>query len=301
MLRRLEKGLNSAKLKTQPSEPTSPYHTDEHRSPQQEVAYPTMRNDSVYGPPSATYPVPEQSPQTYHQPYQHNDPYPTSSSSRTLEVDEDDDDDDDPDKNDEAFFPAKLIKRENQRNSFFRTILNPEETPSAPRRSSSFTPPQQVAPVPIGLDDPITAGIITEDDAKMIFDAIFLRLNPFINLFDPQLHTVSYVRSKCPFLFTALIMGGCKFFKAEKYRQCQKLANEFATRAFAESWKRVEVVQAFACMTYWKEPDDTVGHFPILTSVPTLNICHTENVDIHRLCKLPNPTDRKVPLILNFF
>jgi hypothetical protein len=103
----------------------------------------------------------------------------------------------------------------------------------------------------------------------MLFDAIFLRLNPFINLFDPTLHTPTYVRSKCPFLFTTLIMAGCKFFKAEKFKRCQKLANEFAIRAFAEGWKRIEVVQAFACLTYWKEPDDTVGLFSYIFSPKT--------------------------------
>jgi NDP-sugar pyrophosphorylase family protein len=115
-----------------------------------------------------------------------------------------------------------------------------------------------LAPIPSGLNDPITAGIIDEDEAKVLFDLIYLRLNPFINLFDPTLHSVPYVRSKCPFLFTTLIMAGCKFFKPEVFKQCQKLANEFAIRAFAEAWKRVEVVQAFACLTYWKDPDDNV-------------------------------------------
>jgi hypothetical protein len=52
-------------------------------------------------------------------------------------------------------------------------------------------------------------------------------------------------------------MAGAKFFKPEMYRPCQKLANELAVRAFAEDWKSVEVVQAFACLVYWREPDDT--------------------------------------------
>jgi hypothetical protein len=87
---------------------------------------------------------------------------------------------------------------------------------------------------------------------------VFMRLNGFINLFDPRLHTVPYVRSRSPFLFSCLIMAGCKFWKAELYRQCQQIAHSFAYKAFAEGWQSVEVVQAFACLTYWKEPDDTV-------------------------------------------
>lgn len=259
MLRRLEKGLNSAKMKSHPSEPSSPYNTDEVRNPNQQDSYLTIRtSDPTFCPPSANFPANELSP-TSLQTYPVPDGYPPSSNeSRSMDIMDEDDDDDDPDRHEDAFFPAKLIKRENQRNSFFRTILNPEEVPAAAslNRSNSFTPPHQVVSTVSGLSDPITAGIITEKEAVTLFDAIFLRLNPFINLFDPALHTVSYVRSKCPFLFTTLIMAGCRFFQAERFKPCQKLANEFAVRAFAEAWKRVEVVQAFACLTYWKDPDD---------------------------------------------
>ena len=262
MLRRLEKGLNSAKMKSHPSEPTSPYNTDEVRNPNQQASHLTIRtSDPTFCPPSAHFSANDLSP-TSLQTYPVPDGYPPSSNdSRSMDIMDEVDDDDDPDRQEDAFFPAKLIKSENQRNSFFRTILNPEEVPAAAslNRSGSFTPPHQVVSTSNGLSDPITAGIITEKEAVTLFDAIFLRLNPFINLFDPALHTVSYVRSKCPFLFTTLIMAGCKFFQAEQFKQCQKLANEFAFRAFAECWKRVEVVQAFACLTYWKDPDDNVS------------------------------------------
>ncbi|KAH9483811.1 Protein priB [Psilocybe cubensis] len=258
MLRRLEKGLNSAKMKSQSSDSTSPYHTDDlHPPPNQDTAYSPIRpSDPPYSSTSTHFPKNELSTPSI-PPYQPLDAYPPpNNGSRPMDID---DEDEDPDRAEEAFFPAKLIRQEN-RNSFFGIILNPkpEEAPAAaPQRSNSFTPPQNTTPSPSGLSDPITAGIITDIEAKTLFDAIFLRLNPFINLFDPILHTVEYVRSKCPFLFTTLIMAGCKFFKAEKFKECQKLANEYTIRAFAESWKRVEVVQAFACLTYWKDPDDS--------------------------------------------
>lgn len=86
----------------------------------------------------------------------------------------------------------------------------------------------------------------------------FLRLNPFICLFDPVLHTVEYVRSTSPFLFTCLIMAGCKFWKPHLYPACQQLAHENCVKCFQHGVKNVGVVQAFACMTYWKEPDDNV-------------------------------------------
>jgi len=275
MLRRLEKGLNSAKMKSHPSDSSSPFQTDElHTSPQHTVIYsaiPPTPHSSYPPAPSSTFSSPEQAPSqpprsypTYHSPVAYS---PSGSGARSaLQAEEDEEDQE---RNDDAFIPAKLIKRESQRNSFFRTILNPEETPatttiSVPHRNTSFTPPQIPSPVPVDLSDPVAAGIITDIEAKTLFDAFFLRLNPFINLFDPTLHTAPYVRSRSPFLFTVLLMVGSKFFKTDRYRSCQKLANAFANRAFAEDWKSVEVVQAYACMTYWKEADDTVSSFCLI-------------------------------------
>ncbi|KAF8197377.1 fungal-specific transcription factor domain-containing protein [Pholiota molesta] len=256
MLRRLEKGLNSAKIKSQ-SESTSPYyHNDDLRMPPSQEPYPTTATsrssdqpytNSHFSPPQLSSPV---------QPYQSPDPYPPSANgSRSAAPTEDDKDDFE--RTDEPLFPEKLIQ-ENKRNSFFRTILNPDTQPSAAAQSSSsFTPPSNhLTPTPPAIIDPITAGILDEKDVHNLFDLVFLRLNPFINLFDPSLHTVAYVRSRCPFLFTTLLMAGCKFFKPEKFKDCQKLVQDFTVRAFAEGWKRVEVVQAFACLTYWKDPTD---------------------------------------------
>ncbi|KAL0947230.1 hypothetical protein HGRIS_013347 [Hohenbuehelia grisea] len=232
MLRRLEKGLNNAKLKSQ--------STEEAMANEQQTGSGSRFPSSE---------LPALNPSPYGNPDDYN--------SRPMDMD-----DEDEDRNEPGLFPAKLIRKEDRRNSFFRTILNPEEAPpsassSAPSRSPTLASPLLPrAPTANGLCDPITAGIIDDATARVLFDLFYLRLNPFINLFDPALHTVAYVRAKCPFLFTTLIMAGCKFFKPEVFKPCQKLANDFAVHAFAEQWKRVEVVQAFACLTYWKDPND---------------------------------------------
>lgn len=253
LLRRLEKGLNSAKPKQQSDNTiSSPYPmSDSRTSPSGATHYAGMLRGDSYGTFNSHFPSIELPPLNLPSGYSRNGNGPSSSGSRgTMDMD----DDDDNGAGDEMF-PAKLIKKENQRHSFFRTILNPEhERP--PSSATTPTDPLHPAPIPADLDDPISAGIIDEGDASVIFEMVFLRLNPFINLFDPSLHTVAYVRSKCPLLFSTLIMAGAKFFRPEIFKQCQKLANDLAVRAFADGWKRVEVVQAFACLTYWKEPDD---------------------------------------------
>lgn len=248
MLRRLEKGLNTAKLKSHTNDSTTASYPSDSRPPDR------FANNEL--PPlnlPAEYPG-----------------SPVGSSSRTGRQD----DDYDTEKTEENIFPAKLIQKE-QRNSFLKTILNPEpyepttsraasersqtadetraRSPHVPRHAS---PPASALSGLRTLRDPIATGIMDERRAEILFDLFFLRLNPFINLFEPALHNVSYVRSRCPFLFTTIIMGCCKFFDEPLYKAVQQLANEFAVKAFTEGWKRVEVCQAFACLTYWKEPDD---------------------------------------------
>jgi len=254
MLRRLEKGLTSAKLKSQAAANSSD----------------TTPSDPPYGSSnssdaSSTHFPGNELPPLNISAYQ-NRSYASSSQSA-----DGDDDSDSQGRSPVELYPAKMIRKEN----FFKTILNnPEDAvpslSSGGFRASSRTPPSSSPyhkhaqsqsssksyPASFG-PDPITTGIMDENQATVLFDLVFLRLNPFINLFDPALHSVHYVRSRCPLLFTTLLMAGAKFFKPEIYRPCQKLANDLAVRAFGEGWKSVEVVQAFACLVYWREPDDT--------------------------------------------
>ncbi|KZV67951.1 hypothetical protein PENSPDRAFT_583137 [Peniophora sp. CONT] len=244
MLRRLEKGLSSAKAKGAAlHDQTDPQSADGSTS-----------GHSSY--PSGPFPNNDLPPLKL--------PASFGDNANDPHYNEDDEDEENP-----SAAPAKLISKENQRQPFLKTILNPEhEAPAAASyrppatpansRMSTFSwsspppPPEQPA-----IRDPVSVGLIDDAYAKVLFDLVFLRLNPFICLFDPALHSVTYVRSRSPFLFTVILMAGCKFFKPEAFRQCQKMANELATRAFAENWKSVEVVQAFACLCYWKEPEDT--------------------------------------------
>jgi len=265
MLRRLEKGLNSAKLKSQALETSASSPTD----------WRMRRGESrPRSPGRYSGDLPRLNP-----PPSYDDERPDLKM-RSATDEEENESEGKPD----GMFPADLIRRENQRHSFFKTILNPShENPATSLRSdrsnSSTSSPAANFSAPHVLKDPVVAGILDESNAKVLFDLVFLRLNPFVNLFDPALHTPDYVRSKSPFLFTVLIMAGCKFFKPESFKPCQKLAHEFAVRAFAENWKSVEVVQAFACLTYWREPEDTVGTPTHIDSF----LAHVvaANVDVH--------------------
>ncbi|TFY64439.1 hypothetical protein EVJ58_g2615 [Rhodofomes roseus] len=262
MLRRLEKGLNSAKQKSNMNDSLT-------LPPLVGTSSADGRFRDNGGPSGSHYTGPELPPLNL--PSHMQEGYARSNQTSDSEMDEDEEDD----QKDGGMYPARVIKQNSRNSSFFKTILNPaDEAPvarssGASERSFSQNPPSphtsaqpstSVASLFADgqtLKDPVEAGLLAEDEVINLWDMFYLRLNPFINLFDPALHTYSYVRSKCPFLFTAFIMACCKFFKPEMYQPVLRLAHQFAVRAFAENWKRVEVVQAFACMTYWKEPDDT--------------------------------------------
>ncbi|KAG8944875.1 hypothetical protein FRC04_001408 [Tulasnella sp. 424] len=187
--------------------------------------------------------------------------------------------DDEDSRSDENLFPGSMVQKE--RNKFLSMVLNPPnsapnhrghnsgrpsteeqkaserwtqnpvwEPPSIPALPKCFDPPKEALP------DPLDLKLITEPEAELLLARVLQHLNPFVNLFDESLHTVQYVRARSSFLFTVLMMAGCKFFKPELFKSLQKMSYVFASRALEEQWKGLEIVQAFCCMVYWKEPED---------------------------------------------
>ncbi|KAI8998949.1 fungal-specific transcription factor domain-containing protein [Trametes punicea] len=245
MLRRLEKGLNNAKAK-QPATGHLP------QSPSSSAQF---SQDDGAGPST----------------------FSSSATHAGQQYDENMDEDED-DRPEEALYPEKVIRH--SRSSFLDVVMNPEPAPdqirpstggssdrphSLPKAASQSPPRSQGSPQPrlyTGIfggyapKDPVAAGIIHETEVDHFFDMFFLRLNPFINLFDPSLHSPAYIRRLSPFLFTAILMACCKFFRANLYPAVRKLAEEWCVFTFAEGIESVETVQALACMTYWKEPAD---------------------------------------------
>jgi hypothetical protein len=145
VLRRLEKGLHSAKLKSQSTD-TAMASTHSVSDSRNITAQDTHYNgvpcpgDSPYSSPNHL--PSNELPPINNPPSQNGDEYPASSNgSRSMDVDEDEEDG----RTDKGLFTAKLIRKENQRNSsFFRTVLGPNETidMAGQNRGNSFPPPQ---------------------------------------------------------------------------------------------------------------------------------------------------------------
>lgn len=202
MLRRLEKGLSNAKLKSQASSSSSqmPFPVSASRTapPPEGFNVHAQNGGDVYmegaAPPhqhnmQSSYPGPNSSPEYSSLGYPQPRGYPSNSdqmvpepSNDHMSADEDDDDDHDSnDKSDDGLFPSRLLAKE-RRHSFFRTILNPSDpasddsghpqpggSPGHDRKDGILDPTPTIATVP-GLDDPISAGLIDEADAKVLFD-----------------------------------------------------------------------------------------------------------------------------------
>nr|VWO99073.1 Uncharacterized protein [Ganoderma boninense] len=244
MLRRLEKGLNNAKAK-QPSNAPLPHASTSASSYGQDDGLGSVNNGSRSG-------VQSDDDMEEEDEYRHDDP---------------------------PIYADREI-RKHMRTSFLDVVMNkepvaeptpppsgsPADRPShyQPKAPSHSPTRSQGSPQPkpysnlfaYAPKDPVAASIIPEADVAKYFDAFFLRLNPFINLFDPALHSPAYVRSHSPFLFTTMLMACCKFFCPASYGAVRRLAHEWCVYTFAEGTESVETVQALACMTYWKEPAD---------------------------------------------
>ena len=128
-------------------------------------------------------------------------------------------------------YPAKMVKREGRRHTFFGTILNADETggvASVSNTQSPSQPPRRIHLAPINaipaspFSNTPSAGYIEEAELGVLFDMVNLLDHPS----QPHPPLPSSLSASTP-------------------------------SSTSEGWKRVEVVQAFACMTYWKEPGDT--------------------------------------------
>lgn len=82
-------------------------------------------------------------------------------------------------------------------------------------------------------------------------------LNQYISQMDPGLHTFSYVRQNCAFLFTAMLAAAAKALHPELYPKLHNHVEELFGKNFRLGRKSTEIAQAVLIMTYWKEPDDS--------------------------------------------
>lgn len=140
--------------------------------------------------------------------------------------------------------------------------------------------------------DPITAGVLTETQARDLFAIFIKEINPSGPLLDPRIDTFDAIRSRSAFLMTAICTVTSRFFCGERqnlvdpsildpdddwsfrdyhplpphlarvtHQRCLTMAREQMTCAFADALSSIEVVQAMTMLAAWKEPDDDKAVF----------------------------------------
>ncbi|KAG7085553.1 hypothetical protein E1B28_003110 [Marasmius oreades] len=99
-------------------------------------------------------------------------------------------------------------------------------------------------------------GLVTPDDVDRLFDIFYKKVNPFVSLLDPVLHTPASTFARCPFLFTVICAVSSRYYpeKSEIYPIAMHFAKHSAANALVDGWKSVELCQAYILMSIYAVP-----------------------------------------------
>ncbi|KAJ7725205.1 fungal-specific transcription factor domain-containing protein [Mycena metata] len=99
-------------------------------------------------------------------------------------------------------------------------------------------------------------GLVVPEDVDKLFEIFYARVNPFIAILDPVLHTPASTFARCPFLFTVICAISSRYYpeKSEIYPIAMHFAKHSAANALIDGWKSVELVQAYILMSIFAVP-----------------------------------------------
>ncbi|KAJ7689016.1 fungal-specific transcription factor domain-containing protein [Mycena rosella] len=99
-------------------------------------------------------------------------------------------------------------------------------------------------------------GLVVPEDVDKLFEIFYARVNPFIALLDPVLHTPASTFARCPFLFTVICAISSRYYpeKSEIYPIAMHFAKHSAANALIDGWKSVELCQAYILMSIYAVP-----------------------------------------------
>lgn len=107
----------------------------------------------------------------------------------------------------------------------------------------------------ISPPDILVHKLVTPEDVEKLFDIFYTRINPFISLLEPKLHTPALTFSRCPFLFTVVCAIASRYSdKPEVYPIAMHFAKSAAANALIDGWKSVELCQAYILMSIYAVP-----------------------------------------------
>lgn len=104
--------------------------------------------------------------------------------------------------------------------------------------------------------DILLSGLVTYDDAIILFQLYFKWVNPFIPVLDENIHTPAAVLGRCPFLFTVVCALASRYYdeKPDMYMLAIHIAKAAAANAFLDGWKTIEMCQAYILLGAYTPP-----------------------------------------------
>lgn len=114
--------------------------------------------------------------------------------------------------------------------------------------------------------DPIVLGLVTESEAEMLVGHFFKKLAHTRWGLDPHVHTIPFMRSRSPFLFTTVLASAALFIPTAEslYKRLSVHKKALVERLMTRRLRSVEIVLGFMINIPWMHPgkcaaDDDTG------------------------------------------
>ncbi|KAG8996728.1 hypothetical protein FRB94_008065 [Tulasnella sp. JGI-2019a] len=101
----------------------------------------------------------------------------------------------------------------------------------------------------------LSSGLITLTDVDNLFTIFYDRLNVFLSILDPVIHTPVDVFGRSPFLFTVVCAISSRYYTAKPtvYNIAMHFAKVAASMALTEGAKTIEICQAYILMSVYSQ------------------------------------------------
>ncbi|GMK59747.1 hypothetical protein CspeluHIS016_0803530 [Cutaneotrichosporon spelunceum] len=123
-----------------------------------------------------------------------------------------------------------------------------DDRPKKRRRTTDEPRSLQAAGTPVGSDplrrvaDPVTMGLVSEEDGRCLFDAFYKSAYPFTPVFDPKRDTWESLRDRSPYCITVMLLI------ALRQREAAGAASDLA-KALADEVERMTKLTLYAPIT----------------------------------------------------
>lgn len=107
-----------------------------------------------------------------------------------------------------------------------------------------------------GMEDPVSLGLLPAEDVPYLFKCFHGKLNTYIALLDPDLHTPAYTLRTSPILFTAILTVTSQMYLPHLYKPLSKRVTYMLGLAFGRGDAEIGICQALSLLSVWKEPSD---------------------------------------------